>query len=94
VQYFYTEDDGYAYDPDAPGAVEWLTEPVVSGPDVNWSDDAETRKVGEAILRHYFGRTATSDELATFMDEIAPTIEDGIPLYVEVGKLDDAGLRR
>jgi hypothetical protein len=92
VQYFYVEDDGYSYDPDAPGEPEWLTQPVLSGPDVNWSDDASKRKLGEAILSHYFRRASTSDELDLFMEEIAPSLEDGIPFAIGVGTLDDAGL--
>lgn len=94
VQYFYTEDDGYSYDPDAPGDVEWLTEPVVSGPHVNWSDDAEKRKLGEAILNHRFQRAPTADELDLFVEEVAHGIEDGSPFAVGVGTLDAAGLRR
>lgn len=92
VEYRYTEDDGYSYDPDAPGEVEWLTEPVASGSDVNWSDDAERRKVGEAILGHLFKRAPTSEELDVFMDHIAPTMKDGLPFAIGVNALADAGL--
>lgn len=94
VQYFYVEDDEQSYDPDAPGDVEWLTQPVISGPDVSWSDDASRRKLGAAILSHYFARAPTSDELDIFMEEIAPSLEDGIPFVIGVGSLDDAGLSR
>lgn len=93
VQYFYTEDDGFAYDPDAPGELEWLTEPVASGPEVDWADDTAKRKLGEAILRHRFDREATADELDLFMTELAPTLEAGIPFGITVGQLDNAGLR-
>lgn len=94
VSYFYTEDDGYSYDPDAPGDVEWLDEPVAGGPDVNWSDAAEQRQVGTAILTHYFSRAPTDDEIELFMEEIAPTLTDGLPLEIPVGQLEAAGLRR
>jgi len=94
VEYRYTEDDGYSYDPDAPGEVEWLAEQVASGPDVNWSDDAEKRKLGEAILGHYFDRAPTGEEIDTFMHYIAPSLEDGLPARVGVNELSDAGLDR
>jgi hypothetical protein len=94
VQYFYTEDDGYSYDPDAPGEVEWMTEPVASGPDVSWSDVAEKRHLGDAILRHYFQRSPTNDELDLFVDGVGPSLEDGIPFAIGIGVMDGAGLRR
>lgn len=93
IEYRYTEDDGYSYDPDAPGEVEWLSESVASGPNVNWSDDAEKRDVGELILTHLFKRAPTIDELDIFMDEIAPSLKDGNPFVVGLGQLDAAGLR-
>lgn len=94
IQYFHTEDDGYSYDPDAPGEVEWLTEAVAAGPDVGWSDDAERRRTGEAILRHYFAREPTRDELDTFMEEIAPSLQDGQPFAIGTDVLRNAGLDR
>lgn len=94
VRYFYTEDDGYSYDPDAPGDVEWLTKAVVSGPNVDWSDDAGKRQVGEAILSHHLGRAPTDDELDLFVDEVGPSLEGGVPLAIGVSVLDDVGLRR
>ncbi len=93
IQYLYTEDDGYSYDPDAPGEVEWLSDSVASGPEVNWSDDAEKRQVGEAILRHRFGRQPSSEELGLFMEYIAPSLEDGKLFALGVGQLDEAGLQ-
>lgn len=94
VSYFYTEDDGYSYDPDAPGDVEWLDEPVARGPDVNWSDAGEQRQVGTAILTHYCSRAPTADEIELFMEKIAPALPDGLPLESPVGQLEAAGLRR
>jgi hypothetical protein len=70
-----------------------LTERVASGPNVNWSNDAERRQVGEAILAHRLRRAPTADELDIFMDDIGPSLEDGLPFAIGVGKLDDAGLR-
>lgn len=93
IEYRYTEDDGYSFDPDAPGEVDWLSEPVASGPDVNWSDDAEKRVVGELILSHLLKRAPNSEELEAFMLDIAPSkLEDGMPFAIGVGVLRDAGL--
>lgn len=93
IEFRYTEDDGYSYDPDAPGEVEWSSDPVASGPHVNWSDDAEKRLVGEAILAHLLKQAPTQDQLDAFMQDVAPNhLEDGQPFAIGIGTLRDAGL--
>jgi hypothetical protein len=93
IEYRYTEDDGFSYDPDAPGELEWQSDPVASDADLNWSNEAERRLVGMAILTHHLRHAPTDDEIDLFMSEIAPTLEDGIPFAIGVNSLDAAGLR-
>jgi len=94
LEYRYTKDDGYSFDPDTPGEVEWLSEPVASGEELEWGSEAGKRLVGEAILTHYYRRAATVDELDLFVEHIAPGLEDGQELVIGVGDLVSAGLER
>lgn len=94
VAYFYTQDDGYSYDPDAPGEVEWLEESVLSGGNVDWSTDDDRRQVGVALLMHHLARDPTDEEMDTFMAEIAPEMREGLEFSIGVSKLTDAGLER
>lgn len=78
ILYNYVERES-PYPIDHPDQLEWLDFPVASGPldEVNWSDDAERKNCARFVLRHYLSREPSTEELDSFVLEVAAEWEDG-----------------
>lgn len=96
VTYYEPENDDYAFDPDAEGEAHVEEENVLSGThdEVSWADDAGKRKVARAVLAHHLKQEPDSDQLETFMSELASKWEDGQEWQLDSEEISDQGLER
>lgn len=94
VSYHETEDDGYAFDPDAHGEPSRTETEVLTAPveEIYWDTDEGKRAVAAAILRHHLeGVEPTDDDLDSFMLEFGETFKDGLPWTLDAGAIADVG---
>jgi hypothetical protein len=87
VRFAYVEEPEYTVDPEA--GLDWQEDVLASGghEDVGWGDEADRARTAKLILRHYLDRDPGSDELAEFLDEFSPALQDGQPWTIHAGEL-------
>jgi hypothetical protein len=74
---------------DHPDQLEWLDEVVAmeTVDQLNWADATERREAGRLLLRHYLSREPTTEELDSFVFEVASAWEDGQEWCIEVSDI-------
>jgi hypothetical protein len=72
-----------------PDQLEWLDEVVAmeTVDQLNWSEDTERREASRLLLGHYLSREPTTEELDSFVVEVASGWEDGQEWCIEVGEI-------